>query len=456
VPRVQRFCRLAFVLAVIQGAALCAAQGAAAERPLALGFSGVTDLSRVTAVGGTTVRLGAGWPAAMRPKEPTDPADPAYNFTGDDEALRAAHSHGLRVVLEFTYAPRWAEGPNRPRSAKPGSWMPNPAAVGAYAAALSRRYSGRYPDPLRPGRTLPRIAALQVWNEPNLASYLTPQWRRVGGHYSIFSPSWYRRMLNAAYLAVKRVNRTMPVAAGGTAPYGDLSPDQPSGAGQRIQPARFFREMLSKRVRFDAWDHHPYPIGDPFQHALNRDDAAINDLGKLSRPLRAAQRAGRVLPRGGHQRLWITEVSYDTNPPDRDGVPIRTQARWLSQTLYLLWRQGASLVTWFRETDENPGNPPAYNGTSQSGVFFLDGAEKPSAQAFRFPMTALSRGSRRTLVWARAPAAGRLVFEKRSGSSWRTVSSATVRRGQVVQRVIALHGARGLRARVGTATSLIT
>ena len=34
-------------------------------------------------------------------------------------------------------------------------------------------------------------------------------------------------------------------------------------------------------------------------------------------------------------RFWVTEFSWDTNPPDPRGVPVKLQARWLSEALGL-------------------------------------------------------------------------------------------------------------------------
>jgi len=50
--------------------------------------------------------------------------------------------------------------------------------------------------------------------------------------------------------------------------------------------------------------------------ALEIDDAEL---------VAAARRHHRVLP-GGAKRLWVTEASWDSNPPDPNGVPAATQA----------------------------------------------------------------------------------------------------------------------------------
>jgi hypothetical protein len=204
-------------------------------------------------------------------------------------------------------------------------------------------------------------------------------------------------------------------------------------------------------VRFDVLAHHPYSVGGPFRQALNDDDVSLPDLAKLRRPLRAAERAGRALPRGP-KRLWVTELSWDSRPPDPDGVPALVHARWLAQAFYVLWRQGVGTVLWFQVRDQAP--LPSYAATSQSGVLRRDGRPKPARRAFSFPFVARRGRDGWVRAWALAPAAGRLSIERRVATRWHLVSSGAVEHGQVVSRRIAVPRGARLRARVGDAVSL--
>ena len=445
---------------------------AVAARGLAIGFlDGVYTadapergpwLARTVDVGADIVRMDVGWPvpdSATRPAgfDARDPAAPAYDFRRADAAIVDATARGLRVLAAFTGAPRWAEGPNRPAGAQRGSWMPDPAALADYGVALARRYSGAFPDPVRPGSVLPRVHAFQVWNEPNLDQYLAPQW--VGGR--TFAPGHYRSMLNAFYAGVKSVRPDALVVTAGTAPFGDPSLD-----GARIMPARFVRDLLCVReatgglrgvscpapARFDVLAHHPYSVGEPRREALNADDVSIPDIAKLTRPLRTAERLGLALPRIAH-RVWVTEVSYDSSPPDPDGVPTALQARYLQETFYLLWRQGVDTITWFQIRDQLPN--PSYAATNQSGIFTAAGVAKPSRRAFRFPLVAErgARGYRR--VWGRSPRAGSVRIERRTASGWRLVRTLRVRRHGTFLVQVPARGSSRLRARVGGEASAV-
>ncbi len=404
-------------------------------------------LARATASGTDTVRLLSGWGriAPTRPGAPGDPGDPAYKWESLDTQVKAAHARGLGVIISLSGAPRWATGSGLPGGADPSAWRPQAAPYGEFARALAKRYSGSYHDPQRPGAALPRVRTYLPWNEPNLTTYLAPQWTRKGGRFRPASPAIYRALLNSFARGVKSVSRRNKVVAGATAPFGDRP------GGRRIPPARFVRELLKRRTTFDVLSHHPYSTGGPRRPAYNRDDVSVADMSKLRRPLRAAERAKRILPRGRKQ-LWVTEISWDSSPPDPQGVPERRHARWLQDALYVLWRAGVSSVTWFQIRDQAP--KPSFSATYQSGIYFRDGRPKLAQRAFAFPFV-LDRASRRVVkVWTRAPAAGTVVFERRKGGGWRAVRRVRVRRHQVVLRRLRAGRRTELRARMGRATSL--
>ncbi len=402
--------------------------GAAGARGLTLGFfdpyfaaptpGGAARLTEAAGAGAQIVRVQVSWAdvAPARPAHAADPADPVYSWATVDGAVAAARTQGLQVLLSFTGAPRWAEGRNRPASANPGSWRPSPAAVGAFATALARRYASQ-------------VRYVQVWNEPNLSRYLAPQW----DGRTPFSPGRFRAMLNAAYPGVHAAGVRLVTA--GTAPYGD----DPSPAGRRIRPVSFWRSVVRRRVRFDVLAHHPYAIRGPFDPALDADDVALPDVHRLIRIVARAVRRGRVLPRRT-KPTWVTEVSWDSDPPDPDGV--RTQARWAAEALFVLWRQGVRTVFWLGVRDQPP--TPSYAATLQSGVYFLSGKPKRSRSALAFPFVC-----RPGTVWALAPAPGPVDIVAGSGRIVRHVRASADR--IVYARMKA---AGTVRARQGDRTSL--
>jgi hypothetical protein len=67
--------------------------------------------------------------------------------------------------------------------------------------------------------------------------------------------------------------------------------------------------------------------------------------------LKAAYKRGMIESRG-LPRFWVTEFSWDSAPPDPDGLPLRLHARWTAEALYRIWRSGVSLVTWLQLRDQ--------------------------------------------------------------------------------------------------------
>ena len=204
-------------------------------------------------------------------------------------------------------------------------------------------------------------------------------------------------------------------------------------------------------ARFDVLAHDPYSVGGPERRALNVDDVSIPDLGKLTRPLRVAERTGRVRPRG-RKGLWVTEFGWDSNPPDPQGVPGERHARWLEQAFYVLWREGVDAVTWFKIVDEPSGGD--YGATYQSGLYFLDGRPKPALTAFRFPFVAERTSGTRVRTWGKAPRNGAVRIQARLGSGWRTIKTIEAHGNRVFLATMRIRGAAVLRAVVGSETSL--
>jgi hypothetical protein len=417
-----------------------------------------TWLRRARQLGASWVRLGVYWQDIAPPTltagfDPSDPSDPGYNWSYLDAAVRDAIASGESVILTLFHPPTWALGSNPPSSVIPGTWRPSAAQLGAFAQAVARRYSGHFADPLRSGRDLPRVTHFQAWNEPNLPNSISPQWTRTRrGSLHPASPAIYRRLLNAVYFNIKRVQPRAYILAAGTAPYGD-----PPG-GARMPPVLFVRELLClhgaalRRARcpdpahFDALDHHPYALT-PTIKAFNRNDVSVPDLGKLNRILRTAERTRRALPRGP-KPIWITELDWTSRPPDAAGIPIALQARYLSLAFYELWRQGVAHVFWYLIRDF------PFRSLTGAGVYFGDGRAKPSAAAFRFPFVALSGPRRRLTLWGDAPQAGTVKIERRRGRGWRAVIGVRTTRGRIfyTQRRVGSHVI--LRARIGRQVSL--
>jgi len=376
---------------------------------------------RTIDAGGDSVRIPVTWRSVAPAQRPagfvaTDPNSPGYDWSGIDRAVAGAAAHNLSILLTVDHAPDWAEGAHPRPGVADGAWRPDPAAFAAFLTAAAKRYGSQ-------------VGAWQLWNEPNLDTYLAPQEVVRKGYRVITGPTIYRGLLDAGAQAIRAVEPKAVIVTGGTAPFGDYP------VVHRTPPVTFVRLLLCldghrhrascpHRSDFDVLAHHPYTVGSPTAGALNAQDVSVPDLGRLTRLVDAAVRQHTVVP-AGRKRLWITEFSYDSKPPDPQGIPEALRARWIGGALHEFAKQGVDRVYWYRIVDEPPD--PSYNQTYQSGAYFLSGAAKPSLRAFVLPFDAYSAGSRGAGYWGRAPSDGVVALQVRGPAGWRTVRSIHAR-----------------------------
>jgi hypothetical protein len=408
-------------------------------------------LSRARSLGSSYVRLTAYWsdiaPVSLpRAFNGANPGDRGYNWRQLDQAVREARAHGQTIVLMALRAPRWAEPPTVPPGVGAGTWLPNAGDFGAFGRALAERYSGRFPDPLRPGQMLPWVQYFQAWNEPNLPDYLLPQWEQVNGAWEPASPGIYRGLLNAFYAGVKAVQPESVVLSAGTAPYGD----PPATEDGRMQPVTFLKALFCLTPRLgpapcpdfphlDALDHHPYSIA-PTIPAPVSGDVSVPDLGKISAIIGAARRYGHVVP-DAPKPLWVTEIDWASTGVDTPGL----QAEYLAAGLYELWRQGVSHVLWYGLNDQ----PLEQSSFITAGLYLGDGAPKPAAAEYRFPFAAVPVKDHLTALWGKAPALGTVSVQERIGSGWKPIVTLRTTSGGIFYAARPVPRGTVLRAMVG-------
>jgi hypothetical protein len=392
------------------------------------------------------LRINASWRAITKskPTHPRSPGDPAYDFGSLDAGLINARSRGFRVLLTVYDAPSWAEGKNRPGSVAPGTWKPSPKAFGDFAHAIAARYSGHYVT--GSATKLPRVSYFEAWNEPNLADYLTPQWR---GHKAV-GPKLYRGLLNAFYRGVKSGQHGAKVVGGATAPVGD-----PPG-GNHMRPITFLDNLFClkkhckhfNKPKLDVLSAHPITSpgvkAGPRAHAAIPTDTFVADFHRVRKVLHSAEKRHHIAG-GKHHGLWATEFWWITNPPNKHyGVSWSKQAKWINVALYLLWKQGAQVAINFKIKDVH-----AFG----SGVYSTNGKAKPSARAFRFPFV-VSGSKHSSSVWGKAPRSGRLAIQRKHKGHWKTMKSFKVKRGKVFRAHVGASRSAKLRGKIGQSKSL--
>lgn len=424
------------LLAVGALAAIFAPPASAGVRPLNTGISYVDSneaaaMQHVRDTGSTWAQVPLRW-AVVAPEQqpanwnPSDPADPHYDWSFTDAWLRNAVAAGLTPVLQIRSAPGWADRCSPTTGTLDTVCNPDPAALAAFTAAAVRRYSGSFEN-------LPQVLYWQGLNEPNLAVFFQPLYN---GKKPI-APSLYRGLLNTFYSAVKAVNPAAQVIAAGLGPI--------SAPPYTIGPMTFTRQLLCMSggknpkptggdceggVHFDIFDIHPYTSGSP-SHQGGPDEVEMGDLAKLQKLLHAADRAGRIVNSNpGQTPLWITEFSYDSKPPDPGGLPMKIESQWIPEALHQAWINGVTNFFWYSLFDQEPQPGRDPSETIESGLYFwaprpADQQPKAAMYAYRFPFMAV-RNSKGLTYWGRTPSGqgGKVILEAFRSGKWRKLGKA--------------------------------
>lgn len=119
-----------------------------------------------------------------------------YSWELADEVVRRANNRGLKLLARVDRQPFWSQAEGTPPlvNAPPANLQD----FGDFCFALADRYRGR-------------IAAYQVWNEPNLG-------REWGDQPP--DPAAYVELLKTCYIAIKRADPQALVISAGMAPTG--------------------------------------------------------------------------------------------------------------------------------------------------------------------------------------------------------------------------------------------
>jgi outer membrane protein assembly factor BamB len=152
--------------------------------------------------------MSAGWVRAALHWSDLEPQQGAYRWDQLDTLAASAQSRGLRLLLSVGQSPAWAGAS--------GGLPDKPDDFGAFMGALAARAAGK-------------IAAYEIWREPNVASPGATQPPKA---------SDYAELLVAASTAIKRADPCALVLNGALRP---AAPNTP-GVGDDLA---FYRDMLA-------------------------------------------------------------------------------------------------------------------------------------------------------------------------------------------------------------------
>ena len=200
------------------------------------------------------IRVNLNWNevATKRPLKPTDPADPAYDWSRYDQLMLNAKKYKIQVLFTIFGTPRWANGTKKGINRAPRQM----AFLKYFATAAAKRYSGTYKRD--DDTVLPAVRKWLAWNEPNNPVFLTPQWTKINNkRYVATAAKLYVGICTAVWSGVHATNlKQEVVACGATDPRGNNS-----GKNRRpsISPLAFLAWLKKFGLKhFDVYAHHPY------------------------------------------------------------------------------------------------------------------------------------------------------------------------------------------------------
>lgn len=274
------------------------------------------------------------------------------DWSGPDAAIAAANRNGVRVLAVLSGTPYWA-------SSAPDSVL----AQGRIACGSSKysKYPPRSYDTWQrfvgeaTTRYRGKVAAWEVWNEPDLGSGDTDA---RPCRFWCGSPAEYAKLLAAASMVIRSRSPETPVVLGGLAL---VPPD-----------TGFLRAILTDRA---------YPAARFFDIANIHYYRDTNTIASTVTHVRETLRAGRA----GERRLWVTETGTTSNQGEQQ------QAEFLARVVPRLLDAGIERVFWWRlfERPRRTTPGPCGNVPPNPGFALLRPAGEPKLAFFALERLAL-------------------------------------------------------------------
>lgn len=294
------------------------------------------ELDMAAAAGVRLIRLGVDWSSIEFNKGVRD-------WSGTDRVVNAVVARGMSPLGLVTYTPQWASG-----SSDSHTPPTDPNTFASFAKDAAARYLGK-------------IAAWEVWNEPNIVAFFKPK----------PNIATYNKLLAASYTAIKSVSANLTVVSAGLSPAGDNGTD--------IAPLTFVKGIYSAGANkyLDALGMHPYT----FPALPNDPTTASWSAFQLMTPMRAVMVAG-----GDTAKLiWLTEFGAPTGT-DPAAVTESVQAQTISIVLQTA-RDTAWLGPAFLYSIRDAGTDPS-DREQNFGVLRKDFSAKAGYAALKAIATA--------------------------------------------------------------------
>jgi hypothetical protein len=308
------------------------------------------QLDKVKESGATMIRVDTGW-ASIEPDGKGQYSE--WYLSRLDSVLSKAQARGIKVLVTLWETPCWAsKAPESLKQGCAGQWWGrnvqryapvNPSDYADAVAYVVRRFKGR-------------VAAWELWNEPNDASYFISD-DPVGE---------YAALVKAAYPAAKAADPDSTILAGSLA-HADFG---------------WTKRLLDKGVggNFDGWSVHPY--SGPNSPLSRGDDNWIQ--ATFIRGVPAVRQT--LLQYGQDKPLWLTEFGWSTCSVRSGGeewarcIDPNAQADFVRQALDQMRAWDYVKAAFYFKLKDTSADGADRN--TNYGLLRSDGSEKPAFAAF--------------------------------------------------------------------------
>jgi hypothetical protein len=293
--------------------------------------------SRARALGVRWLRINVVWSDYVRD-----------GFARFDNAVDAARAHGLNVQMTIVGTPSYDRSGDRRLS----WYKPQPARFASFAKAVAVHFRGR-------------VTRYSLWNEPNLGRWIAPTKQ---------APLIYRKLVLAAYPALKRVDGSNQVLIGEL-----TSAHDPLG----------FLLKASSGLKADGLAYHPFEFyRTPGRGSSSKGFTGINSTPKIKATLRYLALTHKLTTlRRGTLPLYYTEYGYLTKGFYKTKESRRVD--WTVRAFRYARRQGVKQMLYYQLLQSPDGL--LAGDIWDSGIVRLDGTPLPTYTAL---LSAAGKGFR--------------------------------------------------------------
>jgi polysaccharide biosynthesis protein PslG len=317
------------------------------------------DLQGMAAARVRTERFELGW-------KQVEASQGSYRWAPSDQFIGALAAHRIRPFPFVWRSPPWvASNPAYPptdSAAHEQAWQGFlQAAVARYGPGGSY-WGAPYHDKYGAAATPLPIQSWQVWNEPNLRKFFDP------GGTDQQSVQKYARLLRISHDAIKSQDPTAQIILAGNPGY------PPSGGLKAWDFLDSLYQVPGIKNDFDAAALHPYASSaDVLRQEIEKVRAVMTNHADQGTP------------------LWLTEMGWGSDPPDRYGINqgLAGQERLLRNSFkrILTNREAWNVqrLFWFLWRDPAPGSAFAHRCSfcGSAGLLWNNRDPKPAYPTFK-------------------------------------------------------------------------